>query len=65
MRCAGGRERLFHLTEDLRFAHDQGVEAGGDAKRVTRHLDVGDIVDMRLERRPVDTVICGDEIDQR
>ena len=38
---------LLHLTENLRLADDQRIEAGGDAKQVPRGVEVRDVVDVR------------------
>ena len=57
----GGAVRLFDLAENLRFADDQRVEAGGDAEQMPRGFEIRDVVDVRLDRRRVDVVERADE----
>ena len=48
---AAARVRFLHLAENLRLADDERVEAGGDAEQVPRRVEVGDVVEVRRERR--------------
>ena len=41
-RRVGDRVRVLHLPENLRLAHHQRVEAGGDAEQVPRDVQVDD-----------------------
>ena len=56
-----GVVRFFDLSEDLRFADDERVEARGDAEQMPRRFEVGDVVDVRLDRGGVDVVERADE----
>ena len=48
--CAdGGLVRLLRLPQDLRLAHHQRIEAGGDAKQVPDRLGVAPFVKVRGE----------------
>ena len=60
----GGAVRFFDLAENLRLADDQRIEAGRDAEQVAGRFEVGDLVDVRLERRSVHAVKRADERDQ-
>ena len=53
--------RLLHLSENLRLADDERVEAGGDAEQVTRGFEIGDVVHMRLDQGRIDVVERADE----
>ena len=57
----GGAVRLFHLAEHLGFAHDERVEPGRDAKQVAGRFEIGDLVDVRLDRRHLDAVKRADK----
>ena len=47
----------LHLTEDLRLADDQRVEAGGDAEEMARRVDAAVAVEVRRQPRRVEAVI--------
>ena len=64
MREARYGVRLFHLTENLRLADDQRIEAGGDAEQVPRRLGVVEGEEVRLERLPGQLVVLAQEVDQ-
>ena len=49
-RRVGDGVRVLHLAENLRLADDQRVEAGGDAEQMARDVEIGDVVDVRLQR---------------
>ena len=60
-RLARGAVGFFHLTENLRFADDERVEAGGDAKQMPRGFQIGDVVHVRLDGGGVHVVERADE----
>src|SRR5437764_1130583 len=47
---------FFHLPENLRFADDQRIEAGGDAEQVPCGFEIGEVVEMRREVADLKTV---------
>ena len=57
----GGAVRLFDLAENLRFADDQRVESGRDAKEMAGRLDVRHFIEVRLDGRHFDAVERADE----
>ena len=50
VRGAGGALRFLHLTENLRLADDQRVETGGDPEQMPGGVEIGDLVDVRLQQ---------------
>ena len=56
LRAGGQRVSFLDLSEDLRLADDQRVEARRDAEQVARRVEVRHVVQMRREHRPIDTV---------
>ena len=64
LHVVGDGVRLFHLTENLRLADDQRIEAGGDPEEMSRGVEVGDVVDVRRDRRTIDAVELADEAHQ-
>ena len=64
MHFAGDGVRFLDLPENLRLADDERIEAGGDAKQVSRRFEVGHVVDVRRHRRLVDRVELADEAHQ-
>ena len=56
--------RVLHLAENLRLAHDERIEAGGDAEQMARDVEVGDVVDVRRDVARRDAVEVADEAHQ-
>ena len=48
--------RVFHLTENLWFADDERIEAGGDAEQMAGRVEIREIVQMRRELAAIDGV---------
>ena len=57
--------RFFDLTKDLRFADDERIESGRYTKQMAGDVDVGNVVDVRLQQMRIDPVKFGDEGGQR
>src|SRR5438876_10557784 len=47
---------FLHLTEKLRFADDERVEAGCDAKQVAGAVEIGEVIEMRRKIAGVKSV---------
>ena len=57
--------RFLDLTENLRLSDYQRVESRGDAEQVAGDIEIGDFIDMWLQRLAIDVVKVGDEVDKR
>ena len=51
----------LHLTEDLRLADDQRIEARGDAEEMARRVDAAVAVEVLGQPRRVEAVIVAEE----
>src|SRR5215208_3804969 len=61
----GGRPvRLADLAEDLTLSNDHGVQRRGDPVQMPHGLGVCQPVRILLERRPLDTPIFGEQVEQ-
>src|SRR5215203_4808264 len=61
----GGRPvRLADLAEDLTLSNDHGVQRRGDPVQMPHGLGVCQPVRVLLERRPLDTPIFGEQVEQ-
>jgi hypothetical protein len=65
MDLAGDRMSLFDLSEHLRLADDQRVEAGGDAEQVIGRVGAAVDHDVRRQRVPGHAVVFADEAPAR
>ena len=54
-----GAIRVFDLSQDLGFAHDQGIEAGGDAEHVSDRIPVGMGVQMGFKQPERQALLLG------
>src|SRR5262249_32225977 len=63
--CAGDRMRFLHLSENLRLSDHQRVQPRCDAEQMASDIEIGYLVDVRLQRLPIDLVKIGDEVDER
>ncbi len=57
--------RFLDLAENLRLADHQRVESGCDAEQVAGDVEIRNLVDVRLQRLPIDVVKLGNEVDKR
>ena len=57
----GRRVRVLHLTENLRLADHERVEARRHAEEMPRGLEIDEIVEVRQQRRLFDAVKLRDE----
>ncbi len=58
-------ERLFHLAENLRLAHDHGIQAGGHAEEMADRFFVAVLVEVRRENRCFDAEVAREELRNR
>ena len=61
--AGGGLERVLHLSEDLRLADDQRVEAGGDAEQMLRRRLVAEREQVRREALGRQRMVVAEERD--
>ena len=62
--CAGGTgdgEGFLDLAENLRLAHDHGIEAGGDAEEMANRVLVAVLIDVRREEIGVEIEVAMQE----
>ena len=64
LRIGGGRVRVLHLPENLRFADDERVEAARNPEQMPRRVEAVDVVDVRREVRCLHPVELGEERDE-